>query len=178
MSNDGLTLELMEESRANLVKNLKKLEGRANAAAYAGLVKLAGQIAMLAQNKLKESHHIVTSRLRNSIFVKTPNGEQNKAYTDNKGHSYNWELSEALLSDLQVAVGTNVEYAESIEFGSRPHVIEVRNKKVLSNGTAFFGKKVNHPGFKGDSYLGWAAANADISRLARDISQDLLGFIS
>lgn len=42
----------------------------------------------------------------------------------------------------------NVEYAEAIEFGTDPHVIKVKNKKVLANKKKgiIFGKQVMHPG--------------------------------
>jgi len=71
-------------------------------------------------------------------------------------------------------VGTNVEYAAAIEFGSRPHVIEAKNKKVLSNGKKFFGKRVNHPGWSGDSFLYWAMKNVDVEKsVAEDMQNDL-----
>jgi hypothetical protein len=47
-------------------------------------------------------------------------------------------------------IGTNVEYAEAIELGVRPHVILPSNKKALFwAGAAHPVKKVNHPGFSG-----------------------------
>ena len=35
-----------------------------------------------------------------------------------------------------------------LEFGAAPHIIKIRRKKVLSNGTEIFGKLVHHPGMK------------------------------
>lgn len=50
-------------------------------------------------------------------------------------------------------VGTNVEYAAVVEEGSAPHVITIKNKKVLTDGKVFFGKSVNHPGTRARPYL-------------------------
>ena len=49
-------------------------------------------------------------------------------------------------------VGTNVEYAPYVEFGTRPHTITATGKG-LSDGTNFFGKTVNHPGTKAQPFL-------------------------
>lgn len=51
----------------------------------------------------------------------------------------------------QIWVGTTSETAEywaATEYGSEPHPIEVRSKKVLANKETgeFFGRRVNHPG--------------------------------
>jgi len=50
-------------------------------------------------------------------------------------------------------VGTNVEYALHVEFGTRPHVIKVKKKKVLASRTQIFGKVVNHPGTRARPHL-------------------------
>jgi Bacteriophage HK97-gp10, putative tail-component len=74
-------------------------------------------------------------------------------------------------------VGTNVEYAAAVEYGSRPHEIRPRNGKALKfsvggtkggyvstktgkkrwqkgkEGNAVFAKKVNHPGTKAQPFL-------------------------
>ena len=50
-------------------------------------------------------------------------------------------------------VGTNVEYAPHVEYGTRPHIIRAKNAKALSNGSIIFGKKVNHPGTKPQPFL-------------------------
>ena len=50
-------------------------------------------------------------------------------------------------------IGTNLDYAPHVEFGTRPHTITVRNASVLTNGKSFFGKTVNHPGTKAQPFL-------------------------
>lgn len=47
-------------------------------------------------------------------------------------------------------------YAVFVHWGSRPHVIEPRNRRVLrwpSGGAFAFARRVNHPGYAGDAYL-------------------------
>jgi HK97 gp10 family phage protein len=44
-------------------------------------------------------------------------------------------------------------YGHLVEKGVRPHVIRVRDKKVLAEGRRVFGKQVNHPGVKARPYL-------------------------
>ena len=39
-------------------------------------------------------------------------------------------------------------YANIIEFGAKRHRIKIKNKTVLSEGQEFYGKEVNHPGFR------------------------------
>lgn len=48
-------------------------------------------------------------------------------------------------------LAVHVNYAEAVEFGTRPHHIRVRNAKVLAGyrpgkGWSFYGKQVQHPG--------------------------------
>ena len=50
-------------------------------------------------------------------------------------------------------VYTDKEYARHVEFGTRPHIIKVKNAKVLSDGSKIFGKTVKHPGFKGRFFM-------------------------
>lgn len=51
---------------------------------------------------------------------------------------------------------TDVKYAPYVEFGTKPHVITPKNKKMLafkSGGRLIFAKKVNHPGTKAYNYM-------------------------
>lgn len=174
----GVTMELTEQSKRNLDLQLKKLNKLGSEAAYNGLIKLLFDIKALAQNKLKFDKHIITSRLRNSIYVQTPKkttiGNNSETYTDNNGKSYSSTL-DVELTEKEGAVGSNVEYAGAIEYGYGPHTIEAKNFPVLGNKkVGFFGKKVNHPGFKGDSFLYWALKNVDLNKRWREVSAELL----
>lgn len=54
---------------------------------------------------------------------------------------------------MVAVVGTNMDYALSVEFGSAPHTIKVKDAKALSNGQSFFGKEVQHPGTQAQPFL-------------------------
>ena len=55
-------------------------------------------------------------------------------------------------TDGNFFIGTNVSYAESVELGTKPHIIVPKNKKALhwkKGGKNFFATKVHHPGTSG-----------------------------
>ena len=63
---------------------------------------------------------------------------------------------------LNAQVGSPLNYAAYVEFGTPPHIIEVKRKKVLARytgtsggkeGFQIFGKRVNHPGSRAKPYL-------------------------
>lgn len=56
--------------------------------------------------------------------------------------------------DVIARVGTNVEYAKPVEFGTAPHIIRPKNKRALYwPGAEHPVALVNHPGTKGKPYL-------------------------
>lgn len=178
----GATIELQEKSLNNARLQMEKLNKLAPELMYRALVTLLFDIKALAQMKLKSDRHIKTSRLRNSIFVKSFN-QQHARKPDNSdtysadGKSYSSEL-QVDLNLNEAAVGTNVEYAGAIEFGYPAHEIRVKNAKQLMKKEkgvwSFFGKSVQHPGFRGDSFLYWALKNVDADKRWRETSKELL----
>lgn len=58
-----------------------------------------------------------------------------------------------VLSWDHAVVGTDVDYAASVEFGSAPHTIRAKNAKVLTDGKHVFGKTVRHPGTPAQPFL-------------------------
>ncbi len=87
---------------------------------YRAIVSILFDIKLIAQRKIKKDGHIVTGRLRNSIFVKTPKQKfakragNRKIYTDNEGRGFSGDLN-INLKETEGAVGTNVVYAQKIE---------------------------------------------------------------
>lgn len=53
------------------------------------------------------------------------------------------------------AGGIRADYWADVEYGTGPHVIRVRNKKVLHNAETgqFFGQVVNHPGTPAQPFM-------------------------
>ncbi|WP_418775900.1 HK97 gp10 family phage protein [Intestinibacter bartlettii] len=52
--------------------------------------------------------------------------------------------------------GTNVEYAEDVEYGTRPHTIRPKDKQALhwkEGNTDIFAKEVHHPGTKAKPFF-------------------------
>jgi HK97 gp10 family phage protein len=74
------------------------------------------------------------------------------------------------------AVGTNVEYAPDVEFGTEPHTITPDTKEALKfegeDGSPVFASKVNHPGTPAQPYLR-PALQAHESDLADNIEAEI-----
>jgi len=115
----GVELKLEKRGVKNLNRQLDKLDIGIDRSAYSAIIKLLIKIRSEAQLRLKGRGHIVTSRLINSIYIKAKypdNIPDNSAiYSDNKGQTYNRELRSVRVSDIEGAVGTNVEYGLKIE---------------------------------------------------------------
>lgn len=142
----GASIELTNQSKRNLDLQLKKLNKLSSKSAYDGLIKILFDIKALSQNKLKYDKHIVTSRLRNSMYVQTPKpihtADNSENYKDNNGKSYSSVL-DTELSETEGAVGTNVGYGSKIEYLY-------------------------------DSFLYWALKNVDLNKRWREVSAELL----
>jgi HK97 gp10 family phage protein len=72
------------------------------------------------------------------------------------------------LAKFSWAVGSDKDYASHVEYGTRAHVIKIKNKKGLSDGTNFFGKSVQHPGTQAQPFLR-PAYNKAINNLKKQI---------
>lgn len=100
---------------ANLNKQMDIIKAQYPEKAMDMVVKLLYDIKLLAQQKLKVDGHIVTSRLRNSIFVKSKRQGDTSSYSDKEGRLFSRDL-DVQLSDMEGAVGTDVDYAAKIEY--------------------------------------------------------------
>lgn len=174
----SIQINVDKASLQNIEKQLEILKINGGKSGMNAIIKVLFKIKSEAQLRLTGRGHIKTSRLKNSIYVKTKTPittpTNTLSYSDGKGKTYKSDLTTVSLTEFEGAVGTNVEYAPAIELGARPHVIEAKNKKVLSDGKRFFGKRVNHPGFGGDSFLYWAMKNVNVLQsVAQDMTDDL-----
>lgn len=174
----SIKLNIDKKTFDHVQKQIELAGEGGKASAYRALIKVLFRIQADARLRLTGRGHIITNRLRSSIFVKTQTPTITKdnqlTYSDNTGKSYSSDLSTVSVKEFEGAVGTNVEYAPAIELGANPHVIEAKNAKVLSDGKRIFGRRVNHPGFKGDSFLYWALKNVNIlSSVKNDMTNDM-----
>lgn len=104
----------------------------------------------------------IETTVRTIAYKAQVNLKTNKSYQTGR-------LSSSLQKDIKLnkpafsgKVGSPLEYASYVEFGTPPHIIEVKTKKVLARytgttggkaGFQIFGKRVNHPGSKAKPYL-------------------------
>jgi len=63
--------------------------------------------------------------------------------------------SEMASTGMTGAVLSGARYSSAVEYGTKPHIIRAKNKKVLANVNTgqFFGKKVRHPGTDAHPFL-------------------------
>ena len=175
----SVQITLDQASLAHLQKQLKLLQDTGKYSLFHAITKVAFKIKTEAQLRLKGQRHIKTSRLVNSIYVqakdpsKVLRNDNKPTYSDSNGVTYNSQMISVGLSDSEVAIGSNVSYADAMENGSPAHIIKPKNKKALmwmgANGP-IFAKSVNHPGYKGDSYLDWALHNVNVEQ---SVAQDM-----
>lgn len=142
-----VNIEIQEAAMNNLNRQMEKLKRYAPEKAKGGMIKILFDIKALAQMKLEYNNHIVTSRLRNSIYVQTPtpseSPDNSETYRDKDDKVFKSTLDVHLESN-EAAVGTNVEYAAKIEYGY-------------------------------NSFLYWALKNVDVDKRWRELSKELLG---
>lgn len=93
------------------------------------------------QNEARRRAPVDTGRLRSSIVSRAEGSGRTVGYV----------------------VGTNVNYAAAVEYGTAPHVIKPKNKKALFwPGARHPVGKVNHPGTKATPFMRPAVEMADI----------------
>jgi hypothetical protein len=108
------TLTLDQGSKDHLNKQFRLLREAAPRSVYSAIMKVAYKIAADASQRIKGQQHVVTGRLRSSIFVKTKT-KASQAYSDDFNKSFVSELPSIAIGLDEVAIGTNVEYAQKIE---------------------------------------------------------------
>jgi len=110
----GASITLDKGSLDHLDKQFKLLQDAGPRSVYSAIMKVAYKIVSDAKLRLKGQSHVVTSRLRNSLFVKTAT-KATANYSDKDGRAFTAELASVTLAKMEVAIGTNVEYAQKIE---------------------------------------------------------------
>lgn len=116
-----IELEVDKASFDNLMKNMAKVAKEYPRETYRAIVKILFDIKLKAQRKIRADRHIVTNRLRASIFVKTPSqifakrAGNSRDFSDNTGKTWTRSLDEVTLKEYEGAVGTDVVYGPYIE---------------------------------------------------------------
>jgi HK97 gp10 family phage protein len=123
------------------------------------LQKALTEVAIEGVSTMKVNTPVITGRLRSSMHHESPR-TVSYTYKDNKGGGHNGKFA-VNLTGLSVAFGTNVEYADAVNYGTLPHVIEAKNKKALFwKGARHPVKRVFHPGTKGQGFFEKAERHA------------------
>lgn len=110
----SISLTLDRASMDHLDRQFALLAQAGPRSCYSALHKIAKKITSESQMRIMGRQHVVTARLKNSIFTKTRQ-QPNFAYRDKLGNSFVSELQSVTLARMEVAIGTNVEYAAEIE---------------------------------------------------------------
>ena len=167
-----MAVEMKVDPRSSkiLKQNFKELDNYPKEV-FRSIVSILFDIKLIAQNKIKSNGNIVTSRLRNSLFVKTPKQIHAKRSTNSIAYSYKGGSGKrglsTILDKFEGAVGTNVEYASSIENGSRAHKITAKTSAGLrfKIGNQWIRKQsVNHPGYAGKPFLSFAVKTVNYQK--------------
>jgi HK97 gp10 family phage protein len=108
-----VSISIDQKEVAKVLKNFKKYGVKAEKDANISVL----ETAFLIESDAKRNTPVQTNRLRSSIHVQQKDDTVYR-YTDKKGKSYNGTLRIDLKKD-EVAVGSNVEYAPFIEFGTK-----------------------------------------------------------
>ena len=170
------SVEIDPVSYKGLQADLQKYGKDAEKAVTTAVLKTALSIETIAKQRLRgmfgSAKHWITGRLASSLHYEMTGKNSFKGSKDSQPGD--GKLNETVKQG-EAIVGTNVDYAMPIEFGSRPHIITPKNAKVLAfkiGGKLVFAKKVNHPGFKGESFLRYAAEVED-KKFAQRIEEEL-----
>ena len=94
------------------------------------------EVADFALAEGKSQVPILSGKLQKSIHIEWIKNGFNLVFGDE--------------STYILALGFGYEYL--VANGTQPHIITVKNAKVLTNGVKFFGKTVHHPGTKANPF--------------------------
>jgi hypothetical protein len=110
-------LQIGQNEQRKLFDNLDMVKISIPQICYNSIVSFLFTAKMNAMNKIKADRHIVTSRLRNSIYVLSHSKDlkDKDNYEDDLGNVFRGVLDNVHIEQQEAAFGTNVEYAEKIE---------------------------------------------------------------
>lgn len=109
-----------------------------------------GRYGPVARDLARRAERVTQEAKRLCPVSPRGSGENRSGYLRS---SIGWSIAADVLG-LFADVGTEVEYALPVEYGTKPHVIESHGDYPLraADGTVF-GKRVNHPGTQAQPFL-------------------------
>ena len=142
------------------------------------LIRDAKKVGGDMTNKLREAMVASTTGIQNDAKAINPSSFKNQTGTLRRS------IQKRVEGAHRGVVFTDEKYAPYVEFGTRPHVITPKNRKMLAfrvGGRLVFAKRVNHPGTRAYNYMRDAFENNKIKihkiydRLALEVVQELAG---
>lgn len=128
-------------SGSNYQINLQVNDEKIKKATKEAIEQALQKIGMAAVRFATAKCPVDTGRLRNSITYITKNKSGGSSYSDNKGNSFNNSLSVSA-DEGEVWVGTNVEYARYVEYGTRGRSGKPFLRSAIKDHTDFYNKLV------------------------------------
>lgn len=129
------TIEIDEESYFKFRQSLKQYGNKAIGAIEKGIARTALFMETIAKQRLKgefgSKKHWITGRLASSVHAEMKRLNTFKAIKDSKPSDGNLNQQ---LGELDAAIGTNVEYANKIEFEYDSYMIyaKIQGEPVLA----------------------------------------------
>ena len=114
------------------------------------LIRDAKKVGKDMSIKLKNAMVESTTGVQNDAKKVRPNSFKNQTGTLRRS------IQKKVEGANRGIVYTDEKYAPYVEFGTKPHVITPKNRKMLAfkvNGKVIFAKKVNHPGTRAYNYM-------------------------
>ena len=114
------------------------------------LIKDANRVGRDMPQKLRQAMIASTTGVQNAAKKKRPGSFKNQ--TGDLRRS----ISRRVEGAHKGVVFTDMKYAPYVEFGTKPHVIRPKTKKMLAfrvGGKMVFARKVNHPGTRAYNYM-------------------------
>ena len=105
--------EFTDDSVRSLLRDLEKFGSDQHKKTKDNLHEAGINIESASKNKITADGHVDTGRLRSSIHYESSTVNRNFRYSDDKGESFDGSLG-VNPDELEVYVGTNVQYADKI----------------------------------------------------------------
>lgn len=140
----------VRKNERKIEASLKGLETLSEKAVNRAVVGAALDI----QRAAKKLAPVDTGRLQNSIAVAEK--QQALARNSDQATEKREARNEINATMTSAVIGTNLNYAQAVEFGSRPHHIRPKNAEALHfevGGEKVFATQVQHPGTPARPYM-------------------------
>jgi hypothetical protein len=106
------------------------------------------ELGLIIEGQAKVLAPVKTGRLAGSITT-----QSRTEGTKPDGNAKSSDVITKPSRDEEVFVGTAVDYAPHIEYGTSSYIIKAKNARSLSDGKSYFGKSVTHPGIDAQPFL-------------------------